>query len=214
MGSLLVNNDISKIERNLHLVVKLTKSDLNLIKDYKKNLQQILLAKKNILDTEKLLSQNIQALQEEQKKLLVTEKKHIAFLQNTNTNSFLLQKGRLARPLDSLPKSEFGTIRNKNNLFYLFNQGELYETKKETPIKAVGLGKVIFRDRLESWNETLIVEHASGYYSIYAGVKNSKIAIGDQVQADEILGKSSAEEFYFELRHLHSAINPKNWFQN
>lgn len=212
-SELLSNTNLNDFERNLKILNNLNKYDYEIFKDYNASLKQLGLARKNLQETEDLIEKNVAQLQDQQSNFHSLEQTHIANLQKEKQDSLLILKGSLSRPLDgSAIKQEFGTLRDQYKLFYLINRGELYSCKPNTPVKSVGLGHIIFRDELTRWRETLIVEHADHYYSVYAGVKNSKKNVGDSVEKGELIGTCSGDEFYFELRHFDNSINPKNWF--
>lgn len=212
-GELLTNSSINELDRNLKILTKLNRFDLELFKDFRLSLQQLMISRANLTETEKLLQKNIDAYTEQQNSLYKIENERILLLQKAQINSLLVLKGQLARPLESSPKVDFGALRDQQNKFYLINRGELYVGKTNMGVRAVGLGEVIFRDALTHWRETLIVKHDDNYYSVYAGIKNSKKLVGDTVERGELIGNTSEKEFYFELRHFDNPINPKKWYK-
>jgi septal ring factor EnvC (AmiA/AmiB activator) len=212
-SELLVDTNLNEFERNVKIINNLNKYDYDIFKEYNTALKQLGLARKNLIETEALIEQNVKALQEQQGDFHRLETTHLADLQKEKKDSLLIFKGTLSRPLDGKLKQEFGSLRDQYKLFYMINRGELYNCKANTPVKAVGLGQVIFRDVLSRWRETLIVQHDDNYYSVYAGVKNTKKKPGDHVEKNELLGTCAGDEFYFELRHFDNPINPKTWYR-
>lgn len=212
-GELLVQNNFNEFERNLKILKNLNKYDYSLFKDYKMSFIQLNLAKKNLLETEALIKKGIADLKKQQEEFHKFEKIKIDVLKSSNKNSLLLYKGQLQKPLDAYLKTKFGTLQDQHNKFYLVSFGEHYVAKSPTPITAIGPGTVIFRDELQRWRETLIVQHADNYYSVYAGIKNLKKSVGDPVSLNELLGVTASEDFYFEMRHCDSPINPRAWYK-
>lgn len=212
-GELFSNPDLNSLSRNIKILGNLNAYDYELFKDYNASFKLLAQARKNLVETEALLQNNIKVLRSQQLEFQKLEDVRIASLQQDNISSLLSFKGKLSRPLDGKPEQEFGSMREQFGQYYLINRGQLYKAKKTPPIKSIGLGVVIFRDLLAGWRETLIIQHDDNYYSVYAGVKNSKKAVGDRVGKDEVIGLAAGDEFYFELRHFDNPINPKKWFR-
>jgi septal ring factor EnvC (AmiA/AmiB activator) len=196
----------------LKILGNINKSDYELFREYNGSLRLLAQARKNLTDTEQQLQKNIQALQLQEVEFYKIEDLRQQTLQQNKIASLLTSKGKLSRPLDGTPAQEFGSVRDQHRQYFLINRGEFYKTKKSVPVRAVGLGAVIFRDVLAGWRETLVVQHDDNYYTVYAGIKNSGKNVGDAVFQNEVLGVTAAEEFYFELRHYDNPINPKKWY--
>jgi murein DD-endopeptidase MepM/ murein hydrolase activator NlpD len=212
-GELLLNSNINELDRNLKILNSLNKYDYDLFRDYNSSLRLLVLSRKNLQETEQLILKNVENLKNQQAEFHELESAKIENLNKQNIKSLLVYKGELARPIEGLVKSEYGSIKDRDNRFYLINKGELYSTKQNSFVKTVGPGKLIFRDLLARWRETLIIEHDDNYYSVYAGIKNSKIDVGSEVVQNEIIGNAAGDEVYFELRHFDNPINPKSWFK-
>ena len=211
-GELLLNNGFDTLDRNIKILKNLNRYDYELFKEYNSSLKLLAVAQKNLLEAEKLIQQNVESLKVQQEDFLKLEAIQIQALSQLKKDSLLMFKGRLSRPLEGQLKQEFGSVRDQHNQFYLVNHGELYSSKKNTPVRAVGLGTIIFRDELLRWRETLIVQHDDNYYSVYAGILNLKKSVGDRVTKNELVGFTAGEDFYFELRHFDNPINPKYWY--
>ena len=212
-GELLLNTDVSTLNRNMKILGNLNKFDYELFKEYNSSLRLLAQSRKNLVETENLLQSNIRALKQQEAEFNKIEEIRQAALQKDKVSSLLSFKGKVSRPLDGKPVQEFGNVRDQYRQYFLINRGEFYKTKKYSTVKAICLGVVIFRDVLAGWQETLIVQHDDNYYSIYAGVKSSGKQVGDPVISDEPLGKTAGADFYFELRHYDNPINPKTWYR-
>jgi len=213
-GELLLNNNLNNLNRDLKILGNLNKYDLEIFKDYRQSMEMLAQARKNLSDTETQIQTNITVLQKRQQDFKTLESVRIEILQKENSNSFLLQKGHIARPLDGKVVQPFGTLRDQVKQYYLINYGELYSAPKSTPVKAVGPGVVIFRDLIGQWRETLVIQHSDDYYSVYAGVlTDAGIRVGEKLEAGTVIGSTLKPEFYFELRHFANPINPKPWYR-
>ena len=212
-GELLLNNNLNDLNRDLKILNNLNSYDYELFKEYRSGLLLLSSSEKNLADTETQIQNNIQNLNHQVDEFKKLEDVRIDLLQKEKSNSLLLNKGHLSRPLESKPLHEFGTLRDQFRQYYLINYGELYSPPKLTAVKSVGPGVVIFRDLMGRWRETLVVQHSDNYYSVYAGVHSTNLKVGDNVIDQQILGSTSEKEFYFELRHFANPINPKKWYK-
>lgn len=211
-GELLINNNLNNLNRNLKILKNLNQFDYEIFKEYNLALKLLALSRKNLAETELQIQNNIKLYEKQLEEFKKLEALHVNWLANNKSDSFLLNKGKLSRPLEGRVALEFGNLKDQLGQYYLLNRGELYKTTKNSLVKSVGLGVVIFRDELNRWRETVIVQHSDNYYSVYAGVSDVLKNVGDTVTAGEVLGNTSSQEFYFELRHLGYPINPKKWF--
>jgi|GEM_PF-7095147 len=212
-GDSLLSRDLNTLDRNMKVLKNLNQYDYDLFKNYNMALKQLTTAKKNLRETEILMQKNVETLKTQQEYFFSLEKLRLQSLLREKKDSLLIYKGLLSRPLVGFLPQEFGALRDHDNQYYLINQGELYSAKSNTPIRALGPGTIIFRDELTRWRETLIIQHADNYYSVYAGIKNIKKVIGDSVEKSELLGATDKQNFYFELRHFDNPINPKSWYR-
>ena len=84
-------------------------------------------------------------------------------------------------------------------------------------IQSIAAGKVIFSDWLRGFGLVTIVDHGSGYMSLYAHNHSLYHKRGDFVTEGELiasLGNSGGmpkSGLYFELRHNGQAVNPEKW---
>lgn len=212
-GDLLFNKNLNELDRQIKILKNLNQYDVSLFGEYENSLRQLAYARKNIQETEDQIQKNIESLEKKQKEFQKIEQERVLSLLENKKESLLLMKGRLSKPIDAKLKTAFGAIQDQSNQYYLMSQGEYYQSTLKSSVKSIGLGKVIFRDALSRWRETLIIQHADNYYSVYAGLKNVKFSVGETVAQDTVLGSAAEDEFYFELRHFSNPINPKRWYR-
>lgn len=212
-AEILLNSNLAQLNTQLKVVKNMNQNDLSVYRDYLATLRLLKDSKQNLGDTEKALQSNVVYYEQQQAEFEKREKIEMGLLKQTNGSAFLLKKGSLTRPLESQVTHEFGQLRDQQGQYYLLNQGQIYSSTHSAPVKAVGPGVVIFRDGLQRWRETLIVQHRDQYYSVYAGLNPQKIKVGDTVTEGQIVGIATGSEFYFELRHQKNPINPKTWFR-
>ena len=96
--------------------------------------------------------------------------------------AFTTLKGKLPWPLKGKIRQSFGTI--SNGVQY---DGIWIDAAESAPVKAVHHGRVVFADWLRGYGLVLIVDHGSGYMSLYGYNQSLLHDIGDWVSTgDEI----------------------------
>ena len=91
-------------------------------------------------------------------------------------------------------------------------------TERSSPVRAVSDGRVIYADWLAGLGLLAIVDHGSGYLSLYGHNERLLKAAGDQVAAGEPIaaagdsGGEDSPELYFEIRRAGKPIDPRPWF--
>ena len=108
---------------------------------------------------------------------------------------------------------KFGSLPDQDNQYALLVKGLVLDGKDKQSVSAFGPGKVIFRDRIPYWGDSLIISHKGGYYSVYAGVENPVVKVDEVVTNEQTIARTNGQEFYFELRHLNIPLNPLNWIR-
>lgn len=97
------------------------------------------------------------------------------------------------------------------------HRGIGYKTSSNSPVSAVYWGKVVHNDILRGFGRVVILSHGENYYSLYAFIENSPVAIGQEVEKGEPIGSTGfypdakGPGLYFELRFGQKAINPVRW---
>ncbi len=82
--------------------------------------------------------------------------------------------------------------------------------------RSVAAGRVVFADRYEDDNVTVILDHGEHYYTIYGNLLSSEVKVGESVTGAARLGsvRTRGKEgavLYFELRHKGETIDPAPW---
>ena len=86
-----------------------------------------------------------------------------------------------------------------------------------TEICAVHWGKVVHNDIVRGKGRVVILLHGSDYYSIYAYLAESLLAVGQNIDRMGVLGKAGyvpaleGSGVYFEVRFHQKAMNPELW---
>ncbi len=83
-------------------------------------------------------------------------------------------------------------------------------------VRAVWDGDVVFADWFEGYGLLLIVDHGSGYYSLYGHASGLLAAAGDHVHQGEAIADtagSHADPLYFEIRKDGRPVDPLHWLE-
>lgn len=83
-------------------------------------------------------------------------------------------------------------------------------------IQAVSSGRVVYADWFTGYGLLLIIDHGSGYMSLYGHNSSFRKKLSDYVEAGEIVatvGRSGSEEpgLYFAIRYNGRPVNPERW---
>ena len=90
--------------------------------------------------------------------------------------------------------------------------------EKGSEIRALAQGEVVFADRLSGYGQILIIDHGSGYHSLYAHLSEFLVEVGEEINDRQIIalsgdsGSLEGPKFYFELRARGLPVDPQEWF--
>ena len=215
-GSLLGLKNITLLQRNLNTLRSINQHDLNFIHEQIYKLDELKQEKKNLVRMNAEFDALTRKLKEQEELIAQEESDENQILIKESKSSLLLLKGQLVRPIQTAIKEDYGLV--KLNQYMMYNKGYTFASNNEKgdafPVQAVGPGTVIFRDVLNHWGESIILQHDGGYYSVYANVRNCIVELEQKVQMSEKLCESTSDDLYFELRHFKITINPKNWIKD
>lgn len=214
-GGLLAIEKPTELDRNMKIFEILKAHNLNSLRELKYFSEELFRQKKELVQKVKQLEVLSQEIMKQESELKIAEKEALKKIIQEKENSLLRTKGYLSHPspLAKL-KSQFGLLIDPKNKFSEFNKGLLYSIILGQPVRAVGPGKIIFRDEIKYWGESIIIQHPGEYYSVYTQLKNCRVTVGQDVQQEEPLCEANKNEFYFELRNQSIAINPLTWMRN
>ncbi|WP_419780009.1 murein hydrolase activator EnvC family protein [Maridesulfovibrio sp.] len=91
------------------------------------------------------------------------------------------------------------------------------KTAGNIDVKSIFWGKVVHNDTLRGFGRVVIIYHGYNYYSLYAYLAESFVKTGQEVEKDEIIGKTGyypnlkETGLYFELRFHQKPVDPQKW---
>lgn len=204
----------STFHRNLKIFNNLNLSDITELHEYKLSLEELDQQQKLLNAENENLLELSQQLKTQEQSLKRAELERTADLDNEkDLDHFLRYKNHLALPLDSVITTQFGQLNDSTNQYSILVKGLVMDGQGKKPIHSFGPGQVIFRDHIPYWGDSIIITHKGGYYSVYAGIENATVNLGDSVLDGQIIATSNNTDFYFELRHLNIPLNPLNWIR-
>lgn len=143
----------------------------------------------------------------------------IAKNEETPTNAyagsnFAALKGRLNLPVRGEVTNRFGSSRSDTGVSW---KGLFIHANEGSDVKSVASGRVVFADWMRGFGNLIIVDHGSGYMSLYGNNQAVLKQVGDEVSAGDSIaavGNSGGNEssgLYYELRRQSKPFDPLSW---
>lgn len=126
-------------------------------------------------------------------------------------------RGALPWPADGQVVSFFGRQKHPTFNTYVQRKGIEIRTTEGSLIHAVMSGTVVYADWLKGYGLVIIVDHANGFFSLYAHASKILAKVGEQVGAGHPIGETGdtgmigENTLYFELREGAEAVDPLLW---
>lgn len=133
--------------------------------------------------------------------------------------TFSIQKGKLEPPVSGKIIEHFGKKKVKGFRGTVDKKGIKIQTR-ETQVASVYDGVVMHTDSAWGLGMFVIIEHAGGYYSLYANMDQIKVKKEQKVHTGEILGTIDVDHevntpyLYFEIRIHDKAVDPEKWLSS
>ncbi|MPS49921.1 peptidoglycan DD-metalloendopeptidase family protein [Methylobacillus sp.] len=128
--------------------------------------------------------------------------------------SFASLKGKLNLPVRGEITNRFGSSRADTGISW---KGLFIRASEGSEVKSVASGQVVFADWLRGFGNLIIVDHGSGYMSLYGNNQAVLKQVGDKVKGGDtiaLVGNSGGNEqhgVYYELRHQSKPFDPLSW---
>ncbi len=133
------------------------------------------------------------------------------------TSAFALFKGNLCFPVPGVVEEGFGEKENPRFHTVTFHKGIDIRAEAGTPIKSIYSGNVLYADWFRGYGNLMIIDHGSGYYSLYAHAERLVKKVGEEVKRGEVIGRVGETGsikgpfLYFELRNHGKPMDPMEW---
>jgi murein DD-endopeptidase MepM/ murein hydrolase activator NlpD len=129
---------------------------------------------------------------------------------------FAARRGKLRWPVsEGLIVAHFGTQRHPTLKTITQNTGIDIAVKAGTPVNAIAEGEVATIWWLPSFGNLVIINHYSGYRTVYAHLADIKVVEGQHVKEGDIIAESGESvdgpRLHFEIWKDREKQNPENW---
>ena len=134
------------------------------------------------------------------------------------SNEFSSNKGKLPWPLDQgIIVTKYGS--QKHNVFKgveTFNNGINIATKKGVVVRSVFKGAISRIFLIKGEGKAVLINHGE-YFSVYSGLAEVNVKIGDKIFSKEVIGKMSNDdllsdaELHFEIWKGYDKQDPSLW---
>ncbi len=248
LSVLLAADSVSDMEKRYTLMNCIIRQDEKEVNTYLSELDSLAEAKKTYTDQSLQLGKLKDNLSKHKDRLLQThnDKAHLLALINHNTaiekrilreleksadtlkkalkslepssgsiSGFAAMKGRLPLPVNGKILQSF----RDRLLNEMAIKGILFKVTKDSNIKVVYPGKIVWAEWLRGYGNTIIVDHGDRYFTIYSHVDKIDMKVGESVKAGDVIGNvgdtglSSGKTLYFEIRHGENTLNPLKWLK-
>lgn len=131
------------------------------------------------------------------------------------SGAFAALRGKLSWPVSGKLLAQFGQQRTQGVRW----EGVVIGTERAAEVRAIAAGRMVYSDWLPGLGLLAIVDHGSGYLSLYGHNDALRRSVGESVAAGEVIasagdsGGSSRPELYFEIRQGGKPVNPAPWFR-
>ena len=204
----------TKIEKNL-LVSNLSKSETM----FKSKIKQQQLRAKELDDKIKeIIKEEIRLAREKAEKINGDNKFSLTPEALILSNEFSSNKGKLPWPLDQgIVVTKYGS--QKHNVFKgveTFNNGINIATKKGVVVRSVFKGAISRIFLIKGEGKAVLINHGE-YFSVYSGLAEVNVKIGDKIFSKEVIGKMSNDdllsdaELHFEIWKGYDKQDPSLW---
>jgi septal ring factor EnvC (AmiA/AmiB activator) len=128
--------------------------------------------------------------------------------------NFQALKGKLKLPVRGELSNRFGSPREEGGTTW---RGLFIRSDTGQSVRAVADGRVVYADWLRGFGNLLIVDHGSGYMSLYGNNESILKQVGEAIQSGEPVaavgdsGGAGESGLYFELRHKGKPFDPMRW---
>lgn len=129
-------------------------------------------------------------------------------------------KGRLLWPSDGKIAIPYGTHRDPQFDTPVFRNGVHIQTAPSAEVRATCGGKIIFAEWFKGFGQLIIVNHGSGYHTLYGNLSEIFSKVGDIIKENQLLGKVgtsgilNAPGLYFEIRYKGKPLDPSQWLKS
>lgn len=129
---------------------------------------------------------------------------------------FSAMKGSLPWPVEGSIVSRFGSHKNPKLKTVTENTGVDIGTKVGSEVHAVFSGIVTTVTYIRGYGNTVIIDHGSGFYTVYTHVEDVEVVENAYVSARQVIAHVSSPDIgspklHFEIWGNRKKLNPEHW---
>lgn len=127
--------------------------------------------------------------------------------------------GKLNMPVNGRIIEKYGEYIVPDADVKILHKGIKIAPTKSENVEAVAKGTVVFADNVKNFNNLVIIDHGSSYYTVYGNMDSLSVKSGQKISAGKAVGTINVDAelnmsyLYFELRKKEQALNPLLWFK-
>ena len=208
----------SKVVKTLSKQISAQRNEINKLKRDEKSLSNLVERLAKIIP-KTMLKKTKKSTKKKQDIIDDGNDKKIASNDATPTNtysgsSFAALKGKLHLPVRGDVTNRFGAAREDTGLTW---KGLFIKAGEGNDVKTVADGRVVFADWMRGFGNLIIIDHGSGYMSLYGNNQAMLKQVGEEVNAGDSIasvGNSGGNEsngLYYELRRQSKPFDPMSW---
>jgi len=132
---------------------------------------------------------------------------------------FIQLKGKLLWPAEGRIAIPYGSHKDPQFHTPVFRNGIHIQTESSGDARAVYSGKVIFAEWFKGFGQLVIINHGSGYHTLYGNLSEIFSKVGDIIKGSQVIGKVgtsgvlNAQGIYFEIRYKGKPLDPAQWLK-
>jgi septal ring factor EnvC (AmiA/AmiB activator) len=217
----------AKVVKSLSQKIAAQRNQINKLKRDEKNLSNLVtrLAKIAAAQKKKRLAQQkakAKASKQKQSKTPSSQKQSNQIIARNETLPdndvdgirFASLRGKLRLPVRGEVSNRFGAVRSDTGVSW---KGLFIKSSEGNEVKSIASGQVVFADWMRGFGNLIIVDHGSGYMSLYGNNQALLKNVGDNVSGGDTIaavGNSGGNEsngLYYELRKNSVPFDPLSW---
>lgn len=128
-------------------------------------------------------------------------------------------KGLLSWPSEGKVAIPYGSQKDPQFDTPVFRNGVHIQTNASAEARSIYAGKIIFAEWFKGFGQLVIVNHGSGYHTLYGNLSEIFSRAGDIIKANQVIGKVgtsgilNAPGLYFEIRYNGKPLDPIQWLK-
>lgn len=161
----------------------------------------------------------IQELEKSSKRLhsMIAELKTKSIPSSLIGDGFKSAKGNLPWPLNGDVISPYGEYLDTELNVKTFSNGIEIKAEEGDMSRSIAGGRVVYASNFDGMGMIVIIDHGSGYHSLYGNLSEVSLNKGDLLIAGFDIGKvgisknSNVPALYFEIRYKGKPVDPMEW---